>query len=163
MLCKCCALGEPERTTNAVVFHRRPVWNKILAMPGLVKGTMQLVSRLILGLMLILQPTMCWESTSCAQSHETEISPDCCCGDACPSAAPQDDGVIASCDCCSSDQPLQPVSPSKSSKDWRADSGILQSVLVLPTATSTALALRPQVAGNPPSRSLNAFICVWLT
>jgi len=126
---------------------------------------MHLLARLVLSLILLLQPSFGWAGGDCADSHKKIAEHNCCCGEACPSIAAQHAGEIAAFCHCSSNEPARPAPLSKHSKDSRIDVGTLVPALVLPAAPPLAMSMiRPQVECIFPStRSINSFLCVWLT
>ena len=124
------------------------------------------VLRFILALMLAVQPGLCLVGGTCGGTSAPTAHRDCCCGETCPASAESETGsIIQSCDCCSSDQPAQPVAPSKSSNDGRIDYGApAPSALVAIGVSAIALASKPQVrCAHHSDRSINALLCIWLT
>jgi hypothetical protein len=124
---------------------------------------MHQVARLLLSLILIVQPSFCWVSGVCADSSNGAVSHNCCCGEDCPAAGIQLGNVVASCGC-GADSASQPAQPSKPIKEWRVD-GALFAVASLPAAApAAALVMKPQAEqGFAINRSIHSILCVWQT
>src|SRR5678816_100975 len=125
---------------------------------------MQLVMRLAVSLVLLVQPSLCWARGECAGARNQSVAVvhDCCCGNACPASAARDSGILAPCSC-GADEGSQPPQPTKPVKERSIETAAFLQVVALPAVLpSRVLVLKPQkVQIVPVTRSINTILCVW--